>query len=370
MSSRQRRPAALLVGLVVALLTAVPTAPAAATPIRAADEPAPAAPSAPAGDVTWSLAPAVDRAADGRISLRHTADPGQSVADQVLLTNFSSRAVTFLLYASDGTVGADGAFDLLPSGAAPTDGGSWITLGPVDGATPAPGGALRLEVPAAAAVPVPVAIAVPADASPGDHPAGVVAELVPDAGAQVAVAPRLGVRVHLRVSGDVVARLVPADVRATWVPSWNPFAPGHVRLDYDVANQGNVRLGAQSVASLRGWLGLGTASVTRTAREVLPRQRASVDVSLTAWPTVRTTGSVEVTPSVLGDDDVPVDLAAVTVRFSVWTVPWSQLALAVLVAGAWWAVRWARRRSAARVQARIDAAVAALATVPEEAPVE
>ncbi|TGJ94378.1 hypothetical protein DLJ96_19990, partial [Actinotalea fermentans ATCC 43279 = JCM 9966 = DSM 3133] len=77
------------------------------------------------------------------------------------------------VYASDGVVTADGQFDLLPAGATPVDGGAWITLGEGDTAGPTQ----RVEVAAESSVTVPFTVAVPADATPGDHPAGVVAAL-------------------------------------------------------------------------------------------------------------------------------------------------------------------------------------------------
>jgi cytochrome c-type biogenesis protein CcmH/NrfF len=48
-------------------------------------------------------------------------------------------------------------------------------------------------------------------------------------------------------------------------------------------------------------------------------------------------------------------------------VPWAQLALVLLVVGAFVMVRVLRRRNAARVQARIDAAVAAADATKTEA---
>ncbi|KGM15350.1 hypothetical protein N867_09405, partial [Actinotalea fermentans ATCC 43279 = JCM 9966 = DSM 3133] len=339
---------AVVLGSVLGLpVAAAPTATAAVAPD-------------PATSTTWALQPATADGPDGRISLRHVVDGGARADDLVALTNFSDRPATFAVYASDGVVTADGSFDVLASGQAPVDGGAWITVGPVDGAQARDGGGLVLELAAGATALVPVGIAVPAQATPGDHPAGVVAELVQGAGSAVQLTSRVGVRVHLRVSGDVAAALAPETVTASYTPSWNPFAPGTLTVTTTVTNAGNVRLGARTTTSLAGPAGVAPTSAADEQREVLPGTTTTSTVEVAVPPLVMAWGEVTVTPVVVGEDDLGgAALSPATASFTVWTVPWSQLALLLaLVAGVLLARR-ARRRSAARVQARIDAAVAA-----------
>ncbi|NLP84479.1 hypothetical protein HF576_11520 [Microbacterium sp. CFH 90308] len=318
-----------------------------------------------AGATTWTLEPASADGPDGRVSLRHVIDPGSIVEDHVTVTNFSAEPAVFALYASDGVISPTGDFDLLPPGAMPVDGGSWISIGAVEGATPRDGG-LALELPAGGSATVPLTITVPEDALPGDHPAGVVAELTQDDGGAVRLTSRVGVRAHLRVAGDVVASLQPDEVSATWIPSWNPFAPGSVEVTFSITNDGNVRLGADSAVSLTGPFGLAPAEATTTSREVLPRQEMLTTVTVPAWPLVLGTGSVDLAPLVVGEDEITAPAAA-SASFTVWTIPWVQLALIILLVGGFLLLRLARRRSAARVQARIDAAVAAARTTEQQA---
>ncbi|MBD7918659.1 hypothetical protein H9657_10280 [Cellulomonas sp. Sa3CUA2] len=333
--------------LLVALLALVgPTGPASA----ATTEPDPA----PTGTVTWTVQPATAEGPDGRISLRHVLDPGATVTEHVTVTNFSERAATFLVYAADGMVSGSGDFDV-PGAGATADGGAWVELGEVPGAQRVDG-TLELTLDAGAAVTVPLTITVPADATPGDHPAGVVAELV--SGDDVRLAARVGTRLHLRVAGDVVAALEPQDVVTRWEPSWNPFAPGTVHVSYRVANTGDVRLAARAVTTLAGPFGAGATEDATDVREVLPGQSALVEAELEMWPVVRATGHVDARPWVVGDDVVDAALRTGTAQVTVWAVPWSQLALLVLVVGGVLGVRWWRRRSARQVQARIDAALA------------
>ena len=331
-----------------------------ALPVAAAPTATAAVSPDPATSTTWALQPATADGPDGRISLRHVVDGGGRAEDLIALTNFSGRTATFAVYASDGVVTPDGSFDVLASAEQPVDGGAWITVGPVDGAQPRDGGGLILEVAAGATAMVPVGIAVPAEATPGDHPAGVVAELVQGAGSAVQLSSRVGVRVHLRVSGDVVAALAPDTVATSYTPSWNPFAPGTLTVTTTVSNVGNVRLGARTTTSLAGPAGLAAASAADEQREVLPGTTTTSTVQIAVAPLVMAWGEVTVTPDVVGEDDLAgATPATATASFTVWTVPWSQLILLLaLVAGVLWARR-ARRRSAARVQARIDAAVAA-----------
>lgn len=315
------------------------------------------------GSTTWTVEPATADGPDGRVSHRVDAEPGQTVADHVAVTNFSARPATFELYASDGLVTADGQFDLLPAGTTPTDSGSWVALG--EGGVPAAEGTapMLVDVGPESTVTVPFTLTVPTDATPGDHPAGIVAALVPAAGEQqVTFDARVGVRLHLRVAGDVVPTLAVTDLQATYSPSWNPFTAGSVEVGYTVTNQGNVRLGAGTAVDASGPFGWGETTVEGAAqRELLPGQSATSTVVLDGtWPLGRMSGDVTVVPVVVGDDVVEVEVSAVSAGWSAWAVPWAQLALLTLAVAVVLLARRARRRREAATQRRIDAAVAAL----------
>lgn len=341
--------AALAAGLVLGQ----PSASLALTPIvdAAADD--------AAEGVTWALRPASSDEPDGRVSLRHTVDPGATVQEQLALTNYSDTAASFAVYAGDGTVSADGSFDLVHADQEPTGGSTWVSLTPPDGARDRPEGGFLVDVAAGDVVVIPVQIGVPADASPGDHPAGVVAELVPDAATEVHLASRIGVRLHLRVSGDVVADVRAEGITSSYSPSWNPFVPGTLTVDYSVVNTGNVRMGSSSVVSVAGPFGLLSAQgPAADQREILPGQTMASSVDFEVWPLFLTEGSVSVTPRVVGEDVIEQAPKRSTSSFSEWTIPWAQLGLIVLIVLGVIGFRRTRARSDARVQARIDAAVA------------
>jgi len=356
MISRSRIPLLLVAVAVATGLSAAPAAVAAPAPPSAA--PAEETP-APAGGTTWALQPATGEGPDGRVSLRHVVDGGGQASDTLALTNFSAQPATFAVYASDGTISSSGGFDLVPADEEASDGGSWVSLGDVAGSTPREGGGMVLSLEAGATSLIPVAISVPGNATPGDHPAGIVAEFVPADGSNVQLASRVGVRLHLRVSGDIVAAVVPEAVQATVTPSWNPFAPSIVTVTYALSNAGNVRLGSDTETALAGPFGVAAASEVSSQREVLPGQATTATVSVPVAPLFFAWGEVRAAPIVVGEDSVEADLAASVTPFTVWTVPWSQLVLLALLVGGFFGWRVLRRRSGARMQARIDAAVAA-----------
>lgn len=347
-------PALVAAALLQPPLPAVPAIDSAASLVPAATRAAAADPAAPAGSVTWSITPANADGPDGRVSARHELDPGATVTDYVTISNLGPEAARFEVYASDGVVSDDGLFDLLPSDATPEDGGSWVTIGSA--------GAERetVEIGPESSVTIPYEITVPADATPGDHPAGVVAALVADDDSAVAVDTRVGVRLHLRVTGEIAPALEVQDLRVAWEPSWNPFEPGTVRVTYEVANTGNVRLGAQSEATVSGPFGIARTSADGSdRREILPGQSAAGSAEVRAWPLFVLTGEVTVVPGVVGDDQVAAVLDRAPASFTVTAVPWwlvgvlAALIVLVLVA------RACRRRRARHVQRQIDAAVAA-----------
>lgn len=351
------------------LLTSIAAAVVAAAAVVLSAPAAFASAADDSAEITWSVEPSDDEGPDERVSLRHELAAGGSVSDHVAVTNYSAEPATFAVYASDGIVSATGDFDLLPGDVEPTDGGSWVEIGDVEGGTAREGGGVVVEVAAGESTVIPVEIEVPENVTPGDHPAGIVAELVLDDGSSVQMSSRVGVRAHLRVEGDIVAQLTPQDVVATYTPSWNPFAPGTVDLEYTVVNTGNVRLGAVTDASVAGPFGIAAASASAESREILPGQQSVYQAQLAVWPLFLGRGEITAEPLVVGDDEVPVEPTATVAAFSVWTIPWVQLAtIAALVIAVVLLIR-SRRRSAAKVQAKIDAAVAAaVATSKDDEP--
>lgn len=333
----------LLAAAVATAVLLLSSAPAAAVTV----DPAPASASA----AQWSVAPATSAGPDGRISLRHTIDPGSGVDDAIAVSNLGTETATYVVAPGDGVVGDSGAFDIAAGD--PQDSGAWITVDGLDAGsvTVAPGETRVL----------PVRIDVPMDVTPGDHPAGIVVGVTRSSDG-VAVTNRVGVRVHLQVAGDIVPALHVGDVAASFTPSLVPFAPGTLRVETRVENTGNVRLGA--LAAVSG-TGVDAATLAGDPAELLPGDSTTVVTETSAWPVFALFGTSTVRPVVLGDDAVSAP-SPVEEGFTAPAVSWTGIAALLLAVGAVVATVVARRRA----RRKTDAATSADADTPAAERVE
>lgn len=269
--------------------------------------------------VEWTVAPADTSGPDGRISLRHEIDPGASTTDHIAITNLGTSTTEYLVQAGDGLLGANGAFDI--TSAEPTDSGSWIAIdGVEDGRVSLAAGETRV---------LPLTITVPPKATPGDHPAGIVVG-VPTAADGVTVTHRIGVRLHLRVAGEVTPQLTVRGVETSFAPSLIPFGPGVLTVRYEVENAGNVRLGAASKVHVTGPFGLTSTTTGNPAVELLPGDRTPQQAELTAWPLVMLFGHLDVAATTIGDDSTSLP-DAIRVEFDSSAVTWSGVVVLVLL---------------------------------------
>lgn len=279
--------------------------------------------NARADDITWSVVPADPTGEPQRVSLRHEVEPGGRIEDAISVTNASDIETTFTVQPGDGLMGADGAFDV--STEEPTGSGAWIAIDGLE----ADG---RLTIAAGETRELPVTVSVPVDATPGDHPAGIVVGRRSQEGS-IGVTHRIGVRLHLRVAGEITPALGVAVTDTRFTPSWIPFAPGTLRVSYDVTNTGNVRLGHRAELGVTGPAGLG-GEVTADAEphELLPGESAHASMETSAWPVAFLSGEVMVRPQALGADQTelpePVAGEVRTVAMS-----WTGLAVMILVVG-------------------------------------
>lgn len=290
--------------LAVAVLT-LPCPSADATPRTPGDDP-----------LTWSVAPSGPQGPNGRPALDYKLDPGATVTDHVAVTNHSRRPLILRLYASDAFTTTGGGFDLLAGNAKPTDAGSWIALKQT-----------TIVLPSVSRLVVPLTLTVPANATPGDHAAGVVASMTGTGeaaeGGRVSVDHRVGTRVYLRVTGPLRPALTTTDVRLDGHTPWNPFRLPHITATFTVRNNGNVRLPAQGSVEARGPFGLGRAAVTTPPiPEILPGGSIPIKARINAVPP-------------LFHERVTIAITSSTTDANnLWLVPWPQLALvAVLITG-------------------------------------
>lgn len=328
MTSRRRLPA-----LLVLLLVLVAGAPAAG------------AQDASAGDAnqpqiveSWAVAPAgsADPSQPGnRPNLSYSAAAGSTITDAVVVYNYSNVPLTFRVYASDAFNTEDGSFDVLPGDQDPVDVGSWVAL-PQE----------NLTIPAGQQATLPISITIPADATPGDHVGAIIASSRAEGtgadGKVIALDRRTGTRLYLRVDGPVEPNLQVEDIRPSYDPSLNPLG-GKATVTYTVANRGNVRLGGTTYVTAAGPFGLMEArSPDQELPELLPGEEVTFTVELDGVPAgVLDTATVHIDPApVAGDADT---LEATSQSAQTLAVPWSLLALTVVVGLAIFAWRRFRR---------------------------
>ncbi|MFE4467052.1 DUF916 domain-containing protein [Oerskovia sp. NPDC056781] len=360
--------ATLVVGLLVSLLA--PGASALALSSRSAALPhavsAAVGPEDPAATpVTWGVRPADTVHGTERPNYAYSLEPGASLDDGIIVSNYTQGPLTFRVYAADGFMTEAGELDLLPAGEESSALGAWVSFAGEE-----------VTVDGGDSVVVPFTLTVPADATPGDYAAGVVSSLLVENAEGVSVDRRLGSRMHLRVAGDLVPAVVLDDVSVTYDGTLNPFAAGDATVTFTVTNDGNTRLAAGQVVRVAGPWGAGAQSAPRVELpELLPGTSVTRTVTVDGvWPLGRVSADVRVTAEVVtaigatDADTVPV-VAPATASASTLAVPWAALALLVLLVGAVVLWRRAARRRRARDERKVAEAVAQALKERDEQPV-
>ncbi|WP_426594252.1 hypothetical protein ACPPVS_01760 [Cellulomonas sp. McL0617] len=330
--------AACVPALVLALAAGIllPTAAAAASVPRAA-APGAAVGSLPAADpgggsdgtrLTFGITTASGGAPDARGFIAVDAPPGSTLFDGVGVVNISDAPLDVDLYTADVTNAADGGLDVGRRDDPKSLAGAWVTLHDSSVHVPAQGSK------GPGVVLVPVTINVPKDAEPGDHLAAVLSS-VTTTGAAGANTPavdleqRVGVRVYVRVQGDIRAGLTITQVHSRF-RAGSTFGAGTLQVTYTLTNSGNVRLGANPGVRASGIFGLQPRSAKGEAiDELLPHSSVTQTVTLD-----------HVVPLLLENVVVSADAVAArgaddpaigTVRASTWSWAWSWLVVALLV---------------------------------------
>jgi hypothetical protein len=250
--------------------------------------------------------------------------PGVPVHDSVTITNKTAQPLNFDLYAADAFNTIQGQFALRLRTDPKRDIGAWIQL-PLH----------NLTLSAHTSVNIPFTINPPADAPPGDHAGGIIAEnTVPivshNGNINIARIHAVGVRIYARVAGPLEPGLQITALRITSNTGLAGLFGGGVGVTvrYTVVNTGNVRLDPKAVLSLSPLVG-GAEHRPAVVPELLPRGSATVSEHFSS-----------VDP--FGDLHAHVSVAAAGAQASAsstaWIVPWLLvLVVALLIAGlAFW----------------------------------
>ncbi|UFS59217.1 WxL protein peptidoglycan domain-containing protein [Subtercola endophyticus] len=297
-----------------------------------------AAGSARADDTAGiSGAPSNGTGTDTRSRFSYQLAPGQHIDDAYQVKNTGTVPQTMKVFATDAYNTDDGSYGLLDTDATPTDAGNWITFA---------GGAKQLSIPLdpGASQIVPFSLDVPADASPGDHAAGIVISvLTPDG--QVLVDRRVATRLYARVEGDLQAALTISSISASYDSQFNPF-DGAATVTYTIRNNGNVALSANTVTGVNTYFGIGAAGQVRgEVAEMLPGSTRTVSVTV---PGVAQLGYlnpyVSLAPTVDPDALNPGQLTTVNRDTVLIAMPWWLVILLVIAAIVLLITRIRRRR--------------------------
>jgi Bacterial protein of unknown function (DUF916)/Protein of unknown function (DUF2470) len=297
------------------------------------------------GPAIWSVQPSNQAGPDRRAHFIYELDAGGSLSDYASVSNLSNSPLTLRVYAGDAFTTSQGGFDLLAADRAPVDAGSWIKLE-----------SETVTVPPRDRLIIPFTLHVPANATPGDHAAGIVASLLrpgsDEQGSQVAVDYRVGSRVYLRVKGEIAPQLTIEDFRVTYTDGLNPLG-GDMLISYTVSNSGNLRLKADRSVAISGPLSVRLRNVDLEALpEMLPGSRLTFEhVIENVPPAVRLAAELDLRPrNADGSEAAGSDVLAGTAKGSVWALPLTQAALLAGLAVAAWG--WARYVRARRTEAR------------------
>ena len=328
---------------------------AAAMIVAAAAMLAPSDARAADGEVSWSVRTASNELGADRTSYSYTVNPGRSVRDGLVVVNRGTEPLELAVYAADGFTTDTGQFDVLAGGEDSVGIGEWVRLERD-----------RVRIGAGKSVTVPFTIAVPQNATPGDRGGGIVTSLrqVDDV-AGVNMDRRLGIRVSLRVSGDLAPALTVDDARMMWRGGLNPFTGGDAELTYTLRNAGNTVVSARDEAEVSGpfgWFGVKAAGATQVP-DLLPGESWTQHVRIRGVaPLLLLTGTATVTPVVTDASGTTGALSPETVSATGWAVPWTLLAALIVLALAVLVVRRLtlrhRRTRQAREDARVQEAVA------------
>jgi hypothetical protein len=271
----------------------------------------PAAAAAADGGVSWTVGTASNDFGSGRPNYRYTLDPGGRLDDGLVVVNHGTTPLHLAVYAADGFTAKGGRLDLVTRDAKSARVGAWVHPDRPD-VTVRPG----------ASAEVPFTVAPPDGAAPGEYLGGIVT--ADDAGR------RLGVRIRLRVGGDLRPSLSVDNPHVRYSGTPNPFGKGDATVTYTIHNTGNAILTARQAVSLSGPFGRWRAGAGRIADspQLLPGDTWKVSVPVHGvTPALRLTGTVTLVPLLTDASGSVAPLAAVQTRSYGWGTPWVPLLL-------------------------------------------
>ncbi|WP_435210164.1 WxL protein peptidoglycan domain-containing protein [Micromonospora sp. bgisy143] len=302
------------------------------------------------GNVAWTVRTASNSYGEARSSYSYNVNPGGSVEDAMVVANRGSAPLTLAVYAADGFTTDAGQLDLLTRDKKSVAVGAWVK--------PSAG---SVVIQPGKTVQVPFTIAVPGNATPGDHVGGILTALTQtDQAEGINVDRRLGIRITLRVGGELKPNLAIENLHVRYDGSANPAGKGDATVSYTIHNTGNAALSGKQSVSVSGPFGVLRARAGDIAAppQLLPGESWDVTVPVAGVaPAVRLAATVTVTPLLTDASGSTTPLRLIEATAHGWALPWPLvLVLVVLIAAVVGAYLY-RRRTRTRRKAREDARV-------------
>jgi hypothetical protein len=194
---------------------------------------------------------------------------------------------------------------------------------------------------------VPFTLTIPANATPGDHAAGIVAALTTEQtntnGQRVSVEQRVGARIYLRITGPLTPAMSITGLDGNYAAK--PLGRGDATVSFTVRNTGNTRLsGTQWLRISTPWGSTVDSEPLAPITELLPGGALSVTTTVhsllpAGWLTV----TVHADPAAItGFSDQKAGPAEATLTLS--AVPWVVLGALAVLLGILFVVLGRRRR--------------------------
>ena len=275
--------------------------------------------AAAGGDASWEVATASNDFGSGRQNYGYTLEPGGRLDDGLVVANHGTTPLHLDVYAADGFTTKEGRLDLVTRDARSTRVGSWVHTDRPE-VTVAPG----------ASAEVPFTVTLPGNAAAGEYMGGIVTSLRQAGEAE----RRLGIRIRLRVGGDLRPSLSMTDLRVRYAGTSHPFGRGHATVTYTIHNTGNAILGARQAVTVSGPFGGFAARAGRIddSPQLLPGDSWKVSVPVRGVaPTPRLTGTVTLVPLLTDASGSVAPLAVVKATTNAWSTLWAPLLLVVVV---------------------------------------
>jgi hypothetical protein len=304
-------------------------------------------------DVTWGVRTASNAQGTDRQNYDYSVDAGGQITDGLIVSNHDENPLDLDLYGADGFTTTSGQLDVVTRDTKSIAVGAWVALG--NG---------HVQIPAGESVEIPFTLSVPENATPGDYAGGILTSLTQPGQEQgISVDRRLGIRIHLRVGGELAPSLAIENMRVDYAGTVNPFGTGDATVTYTIHNTGNVRLASGQAVSLAGPFGMLPIAVddVEPAPELLPGETWDVTVPVAGvFPAFMLSAKTVVTPERSGQD-ADIDLTTVEGSASTAAVPWALLIVLVLIAavivGTIFVLRRRRRQRKTTEDARVAEAV-------------